>query len=60
MKKWLFAGLTVLCVSAIATRVTLAHDHGRHNKASLKRHDARPSRSAADQLRGVGSFYRNR
>src|SRR6185503_8617928 len=39
MKKWLFAALTVLCVSASATRVTFAnwgHEHGRHNKASLR------------------------
>jgi len=39
MNKWLFAALTVLCVSASATRVTFAnwgHEHERHNKASLR------------------------
>ncbi len=35
MKKWLVAGLTVLCVSAIATGVTLA-GHERHDKARLR------------------------
>src|SRR4051812_6223073 len=35
MKKWLFAALTVLCVSAIATGVTLA-GHERHGKAHLR------------------------
>jgi hypothetical protein len=35
MKKWLFAGVTVLCVSALATRVTLAN-RGDDGKVSLR------------------------
>ena len=35
MKKWMFAGLIVLCVSAIATRLTLA-DGDHDSKAALR------------------------
>ena len=34
MKTWVVVGLTVLCVSAVATRITLAHDQGK--KAALR------------------------
>jgi hypothetical protein len=37
MKKWMFAGLIVLCVSASATRVTFAHwGHEHNNRATLR------------------------
>jgi hypothetical protein len=35
MKKWLVAGLAVLCVSAVATRITLANG-GHDSKAALR------------------------